>query len=263
MLRGQCALGVCARGGASMRFHPKSRASIDNRPGPSMVSAQPIVAARRRPFRSSPVLRISESATTATTAPATGVHNPAMRSRAARARNPETTMCNGRRSTAPGQRARVRRRRRLIASAIRRSLAHRRRMWNIGGAICPLRRVFVIAVRREAPVRAVDVTLSGLELDDASSEADDRCVRPVVGVQLGQNALDPPLDRVLGNAELIRDLLVRVAGGDETQYNDFCRGQSLIAHMLGDLERDLWTIDSAFQHGWRGSSAAGRNGGCS
>jgi len=83
------------RGRTSMRFHPKSRASIDNRPGPSMVSATPIVAARRRPFRSSPVLRISEIATAAITAPATGVHNPAMRRSAASARDPETTMCNG------------------------------------------------------------------------------------------------------------------------------------------------------------------------
>ena len=68
-----------------MRFHPKSRASIDNRPGPSIVSAPAIVAARRRPTGGSPVVRISEIATTATTAPATGVHNPAMRRSAASA----------------------------------------------------------------------------------------------------------------------------------------------------------------------------------
>ena len=88
--------------GGSMRFHPKSRASTDNRPGPSIVSAQPIVAARRRPFRSSPVLRISEIATTATTAPATGVHKPAMTNSAARARDAETTMCNGGPLDSPG-----------------------------------------------------------------------------------------------------------------------------------------------------------------
>jgi hypothetical protein len=92
--RTQCAFECDRRCGASMRFHPKSRASIDNRPGPSIVSAHPIVAARRRPFRSSPVLRISEIAITATTAPATGVHNPAMRNSAARAMDAETTMCN-------------------------------------------------------------------------------------------------------------------------------------------------------------------------
>jgi hypothetical protein len=48
-----------------------------------------------------------------------------------------------------------------------------------------------MAVRREAPGGAADVTLSGLELDDSSSEADDRRVRPVVGVQFRKNATTP------------------------------------------------------------------------
>jgi len=85
-----------------MRFHPKSRASTDQRPGPSIVSAQPIVAARRRPLRSSPVLRMSEIATTATTAPTTGVHNPAMRRSAASASDAEATMPNGGPLHSPG-----------------------------------------------------------------------------------------------------------------------------------------------------------------
>jgi hypothetical protein len=55
-------------------------------------------------------------------------------------------------------------------------------MWNKGAALRPLTGLFVMAVRREAPGGAADVTLSGLELDDSSSEADDRRVRPVVGV---------------------------------------------------------------------------------
>ena len=63
--------------GGSMRFHPKSRASTDNRPGPSIVSAAAMVAASRRPTGGSSVVRISEISTTATTAPATGVHSPA------------------------------------------------------------------------------------------------------------------------------------------------------------------------------------------
>ena len=100
--RTQCAFECDRRGGASMRFHPKSRASIDNRPGPSIVSAPAIVAASRRPFRSSPVVRISEIATTATTAPATGVHNPAMRRSAASASDAEATMGNGRPLDSPG-----------------------------------------------------------------------------------------------------------------------------------------------------------------
>ena len=64
-------------------------------------------------------------------------------------------------------------------------------------------------------------------------------MRPVVRVQFRKNALDAPLDGVLRDGELIRNLLVRVPGGDETQHKDLCWCQRLIAHMLGDLERDL------------------------
>jgi hypothetical protein len=46
------------------------------------------------------------------------------------------------------------------------------------------------------------------------------CVRSLAS-SFRKNALDSALDRVLGNRELIRDLLVRVAGGDQTQYGDF------------------------------------------
>jgi hypothetical protein len=42
--------------------------------------------------------------------------------------------------------------------------------------------------------------------------------------------------------ELIRNLLVRVAGGDEAQHDDFCWRQGQITHMLGDLERELGGI---------------------
>ena len=95
-LRAQPALELFRRTGASMRFHPKSRASIDTRPGPSIASAPAMVAARRRPTGGSPVVKISEIATTATTAPATGVHNPAMRRSPATASNAQATIvCNG------------------------------------------------------------------------------------------------------------------------------------------------------------------------
>jgi hypothetical protein len=50
----------------------------------------------------------------------------------------------------------------------------------------------------------------------------------------------PPIGSRVCNGKLIRNLLVRFAGGDEAQHDDFCCGQGLIAHVLGDLERDLW-----------------------
>ena len=52
-------------------------------------------------------------------------------------------------------------------------------------------------------------------------------MRPVVGVQFRKNALDSALDRVLGNGELIGNLLVRVSAGDQTQHHDFCGRQAL------------------------------------
>ena len=48
-----------------------------------------------------------------------------------------------------------------------------------------------------------------------------------------------PLDGVLRDAELIRNLLVRVPGRDEAQHDQFGRCQRLIADMLSDLERRL------------------------
>jgi hypothetical protein len=64
------------------------------------------------------------------------------------------------------------------------------------------------------------------------------CV-PIVGVQLRQNALDTSLDGVLGDVELIGNLLVRVPGRDEAQHDHFGRCQRLIADMLSDLESRL------------------------
>ena len=63
----------------------------------------------------------------------------------------------------------------------------------------------------------------------------------VVSIQLRKNALNSLLHGVLRYGELIRNLLVRVAGGDEAQHDDFCC-QGQITHMLGDLERELGRI---------------------
>ena len=73
----QRAFGLVLRGGASMRFHPNSRASTDHRPGPNIARAAAVVPARRHTNRSSPDVRIWEISITAMTAPAKGVHSPA------------------------------------------------------------------------------------------------------------------------------------------------------------------------------------------
>ncbi len=60
-----------------MRFHPKSRASTDQRPGPSIARAAAMVPANRPTNGCSATLRICEISITATTVPASGVHSPA------------------------------------------------------------------------------------------------------------------------------------------------------------------------------------------
>ena len=70
-----------------------------------------------------------------------------------------------------------------------------------------------------------------LNLDNAALDADDRRVRAVVGLEFCENALDPSFDRVLGDAEVSPNLLVRLPLGDEAQHNQFGRCQRLIADM--------------------------------
>ena len=81
--------------------------------------------------------------------------------------------------------------------------------------------------------------LDAREVDDSSLQADDRRVRPIIGVKFRQNALDSPFYGVFRNTKLIGNLLVRVPVGDQAQHSDFCRREGLIAHVLGDLERDF------------------------
>ena len=77
--RAQPTLELLLRTGASMRFQPKSLASIDQRPGPNIASAAAMVPANRPTNGCSPKLRSSDISIRATTAPATGVHRPAAR----------------------------------------------------------------------------------------------------------------------------------------------------------------------------------------
>jgi len=90
---GRCARGArpnyLLRSGASMRLHPKSRASTDHRPGPNIARAAAIVPVNRPTTGCSSTLRICEISITATTAPATGVHRPTTRRSPARASEAE------------------------------------------------------------------------------------------------------------------------------------------------------------------------------
>ena len=62
-------------------------------------------------------------------------------------------------------------------------------------------------------------------------------LRSVVGAQFGKDVLDSPLDGLLGDRELIRDLLIGISGCDQAEHVDFCRRQGIIRRMLGDFVR--------------------------
>jgi hypothetical protein len=62
-----------------------------------------------------------------------------------------------------------------------------------------------------------------LQFDDSSLQPDHGRLRSVVGAQFGEDVLDSPLDGLLGDRELIGDLLIGVSGCDQAQHVDFCR----------------------------------------
>lgn len=54
-----------------------------------------------------------------------------------------------------------------------------------------------------------------LQLDDSSFQADRCGVGSIIGAQFGKDGLDSTLDGLLGDLELIRDLLIGISGCDQ------------------------------------------------
>jgi hypothetical protein len=79
-----------------------------------------------------------------------------------------------------------------------------------------------------------------LKVDDPSFEPNHCGLRSIICAQFGKNALDSTLDGFLRDAELVRDLFVRITGCDQPQYADLCRRQCVIHRMRGDFIGDLW-----------------------
>src|SRR5208283_2210697 len=75
------------RGGASTRFHPKRRASIDHRPGPSIARATLTVPSNSQSHLSPDSVRIFQASMTAAEVPTMGVHSPGIRRSPHPARN--------------------------------------------------------------------------------------------------------------------------------------------------------------------------------
>ena len=82
-----------------------------------------------------------------------------------------------------------------------------------------------------------DLTRGELKLDNSSLQPDHCRMGSVAGAQFGEDVLDSPLDGLLGDRELIRDLLIGISGCDQAQHVDFCRRQRIIRRMLGDFVR--------------------------
>jgi len=66
-------------GGASTRFHPKRRASIDHRPGPNIARVPLTVPSNTQSHKSPGIVRIFQTSMTATEVPTMGVHRPSIK----------------------------------------------------------------------------------------------------------------------------------------------------------------------------------------
>ena len=74
-----------------------------------------------------------------------------------------------------------------------------------------------------------------LQLDDPSLQPDHCGVRSIIGAQFRKNAFDPAFDGFLRDRKVICNLLVGVPGCNQSQHQDFCRGQGVIGCMFGNF----------------------------
>ena len=62
------------------------------------------------------------------------------------------------------------------------------------------------------------------KLDDSALQPDHGCVRSVIGAELEQDTLDRTFYALFLDVELSRDLLVRIAPGNQVEDSDFTWG---------------------------------------
>ena len=134
-----------------------------------------------------------------------------------------------------------------------RSRASHQRAWNKDVATRTVTRLFDRGGAKRPPLRARGRDSLGSADAGNGGARGSRCYssmiplfRPMIAAWV--RSLASSFDRMLltrplivssVTCELIRNLLVRVSGGDEAQHDDLCWSQGLIAHMLGDLKRHL------------------------
>src|SRR5208337_4467133 len=91
-------------------------------------------------------------------------------------------------------------------------------------------------LRSKAPIECWGDSFEELEFDDAALDPYHGGVGSVVGAQFGEDVFDSPFDGFLGDRELLRNLFVGIASGNQTQDSHFRRREGVISGMLSQLE---------------------------
>src|SRR5580692_2690154 len=81
--------------------------------------------------------------------------------------------------------------------------------------------------------------VSESELNDAAADGDRDRLRAVAGAELFHDVFDVNLNGFLGNEEPFRNVAIPVSSGDLLKDLNFPARQTLVAHMLGKLSRDV------------------------
>ena len=81
------------------------------------------------------------------------------------------------------------------------------------------------------------IPAKALQFDDPSLHANHGGLGAIIGVQLRKDGFDPALNGFFRNRELICDLLVGIACGNQSQHSDFRRRQCVVGSMLSDFIR--------------------------
>jgi len=102
-----------------------------------------------------------------------------------------------------------------------------------------LKRANVIKVEhRHYPLSRQEV----LHVEETTLEGDHDRVGTITGVEFRENALEMPLDGVLGDAKMFSDDLVGTATGNTTERFQLAAGERIVGNMLshfyGDFLRD-------------------------
>src|SRR6266403_549040 len=208
----------------SIRFLPKSRASRDQMPGPSMASAAPTTASTMQVRRLSALERAVHTSTITTNTPAIGVKKPIRRRTPLMvARDCHMIPCHSGAISISATPSWVR----TIPAPNRRS----RRplpgqpLGNMENSRC--REGLNNKVRESAaqsnPQKPGSgyTSFEGLQFDDSALQPDGDCVGSVVRAKFREDVLDVSLNGFLGDGQFIGDQFVGVSGGNGSKNLDF------------------------------------------